>query len=52
MYDEEEDKHATLNKLAIARMFKTTMARTGVAIKFRGAFDPHAVVMPSARLVS
>ena len=24
--DEEEDKHATLNKLAIARMFKTTMA--------------------------
>ena len=26
VYDEEEDKHATLNKLAIARMFKTTMA--------------------------
>ena len=26
IYDEEEDKHATLNKLAIARMFKTTMA--------------------------
>merc|ERR1711970_290189 len=26
IYEEEEDKHATLNKLAIARMFKTTMA--------------------------
>ena len=52
IYEEEEDKHATLNKLAIARMFKTTMARTRVASKFRGAFDPHAVDATSTGFVS
>ena len=52
IYEEEEDKHATLNKLAIARMFKTTMARTCVASKFHGAFDPHAVDATSTGFVS